>query len=189
MKKLVLMIATLVALTLTGCSPSQQAAESPGDSASLLEAFGLDGMTAAQIIDHLDRLSDAERPVDLMASVRTDELVLSAGQEEIALELPEDRYYLSVAPFIEQTHDCFYHSLTTCRGELPSAVVQLRATDSDGTVLVDQSATTYDNGFVGVWLPRALEGTIDVTYGDLRGQTAFSTAGDGPTCITTLQLA
>jgi hypothetical protein len=154
-----------------------------------LAAYDLDGLAADRIVDELDRLPLAERPDDLMASVRVDQLVLSDGQEELAMELPEDRFYVSVAPFVEQTHECFYHSLTTCTGELGGEEVQVTIVDDAGEVLVDEQATTYDNGFVGFWLPREVAGTIRVSYDGLEGEADFSTTDDGATCVTTLQLA
>jgi hypothetical protein len=157
--------------------------------AGKLAAYDLDGLEADQIVDELDRLPLAERPDDLMASVRVDQLVLSDGEDELAMELPTDRFYVSVAPFVDQTHECFYHSLTTCTGELGGEDVQVTIVDEAGEVLVDEQTTTYDNGFVGFWLPREVAGTIRVSYDGLEGEAEFSTTDDGATCVTTLQLA
>lgn len=187
-------------LVLAGCSTGTEpgAAETPADATAAgaasgverrLAAYDLDGLAADQIVDELDRFPLAERPDDLMASVRVDELVLSDGQEELAMELPQDRFYVSVAPFVDQTHECFYHSLTTCTGELGGEEVQVTIADDAGEVLVEEQTTTYDNGFVGFWLPREVAGTIRVSYDGLEGEVPFSTTDDGATCVTTLQLA
>ncbi|MDP9822944.1 hypothetical protein J2S59_002753 [Nocardioides massiliensis] len=72
--------------------------------------------------------------------------------------MPEDRFYLAVAPYVDQTHECFYHSLTTCLGELDSADVRVKIVDeANDEVLVDEVRTTFDNGFLGFWLPRDIE--------------------------------
>ncbi|MCK6211694.1 CueP family metal-binding protein [Georgenia sp. EYE_87] len=195
-----------VVLVLAGCSTGaepgtdetaeagQTAAAGTTEAASAgvevrLADYGLDGLAADRIVDELDRLPLGERPDDLMASVRVDELVLSDGQEELAMELPQDRFYVSVAPFVEQTHECFYHSLTTCTGELGGEEVRVTIVDDAGEVLVDEQTTTYDNGFVGFWLPREVAGTIRVSYDGLEGEADFATTDDGATCVTTLQLA
>ena len=157
--------------------------------AGKLAAYDLDGLEADQIVDELDRLGGADRPTDLMASIRPDELVFSDGQQELAMAMPEDRFYLSVAPYVDQTHECFYHSLTTCTGELGGEDVQVTIVDEAGEVLVEEQTTTYDNGFVGFWLPREVAGTIRVSYDGLEGEAEFSTTDDGATCVTTLQLA
>ena len=185
----------LTALALTGCSndaaqPAVVDAAAPStDTAPLLAEHGLDGMDTTAVIDRLDRLPLDERPTDLMASVRPDELVVSSGQDEIALDVPEDRFYLSVAPYVDQTHECFYHSLTTCKGELAGEEIAVEVVDeTNDEVIVDETMTTFDNGFVGLWLPRDIEGTLRVTYDGRTGETEIATDAEAPTCLTTLQL-
>lgn len=194
----------LLAVALTGCAaqtespkattPSSQTSASslgsvPAEAGPLLAEYGLEGMGTAQIIDYLDRLGGAARPQDLMASVRPNELVMSAGSAEFSLAIPDDRFYLSVAPYVDQTHDCFNHSLTTCTGELSSTDVQVQIVDrTNDDVLVDEARTTFDNGFTGFWLPRNIEGTLRITYDGKTAETDFTTNQDAPTCLTTIQL-
>ena len=178
--------AAALLLLVAACSPTAPTA--PSTQQGLLDEHGLAGQDGAQIVDRLDRLDLDERPSDLMASVRVDELVLSDEDDEMIVDLPEDRFYLSVAPYVETTHDCFYHSLTTCKGELGGEDVQVTVTDDAGEVLVDEEVTTFDNGFVGFWLPRDVSGTLDVEYDGKTATTDFGTSEDDPTCLTTLQL-
>src|SRR5690606_18291896 len=117
-------IALGAALVLAGCTPGDQAPEQ--EASALLEAHNLDDLQAVEIIDQLDRVAVAERATNLMASVRSDSLLITDGQEEVTLEIPEDRFYVSIAPYVSQTHDCYYHSLTTCVGELSQQEVDLR---------------------------------------------------------------
>ena len=192
--------AALMAVTLTGCAaqpggpttttPTSGAPARDADGAAqqLLADYGLEGMGTVEIIDELDRLGGADRPQDLMASVRPDELILSAGDDELSLEIPDDLFYLSVAPYVDQTHDCFNHSLTTCTGELASAEVQVQIVEADGNVLVDETRTTFENGFTGFWLPRDIEGTLRITSDGRTAKTDFTTHADAPTCLTTMQL-
>lgn len=169
---------------LVGCSSTD-----PSASNELLAEHGLNDKDAVQIIDELDRLGLNDRPSDLIASVRADELLVTDGDSEIALELPDDRFYLSVAPYLTKTHDCYYHSLTTCVGELGGQDVRVTVTDDAGTVLFANETTTFANGFIGLWLPRDVTGTIEVEYEGREGTARFSTGRDDPTCLTTLQLA
>lgn len=83
------MAAAALVLILAGCS----AADSPsvGTEASFLRAHGLNGMDAPEIVDHRERLGGADRPTDLMASVRPDQLLLTHGKRQVALAMPEDR--------------------------------------------------------------------------------------------------
>lgn len=193
MKKQLSVLAAAAALALAGCSSvsieQPSSATSPSADTELLTDNGLDGLDAEQVIDQLDRTPVEERATGLMASIRADELLLSDGQQEVALPLPEDRFYISIAPFVDQTHECFYHSLTTCTGELSAEDVQVTIVDDAGQVLVEETTTTYDNGFVGFWLPRDVGGTIRVSYDGRAGEVDFTTTDDGATCVTSLQLA
>ena len=179
------------ALLLTGCASDSEEHYSDATETSvqgLLEAHGLEGMDAVEMIDHLDRVPLAERPTDLIASVMPEQLVLASATEETALELPEDSFYLSIAPFTNQTHECHFHSLTTCVGEMSEEDVHVTITDESGEVLVDEQRTTFDNGFVGVWVPADTSGTIEISYNDMTGTTDFASDDEAATCITDLQL-
>ncbi|TRW46110.1 CueP family metal-binding protein [Georgenia yuyongxinii] len=199
MKKQLAVIVAGAALVLAGCSSvtiepaapatSPAPSSSPATDSTLLTDHGLDGLAAQQVIELLDKTPLDERATDLMASIRPDELLLSDGQEDVALPLPEDRFYVSIAPFVDQTHECFYHSLTTCTGELSGKEMQVTIVDDAGEVLVEETTTTYDNGFVGFWLPRDVDGTIRVSSEGREGEADFTTTDDGATCVTTLQLA
>lgn len=158
------------------------------EAAPLLAEHGLDGMSGKEIVDHLDRLGGEERPADLMASVRVDELIVSDGTDELAVALPEDEFYLSVAPYVDSTHECYFHSLTTCQGELTEADIEVTFTTTDGEVLLEESTTTFANGFAGFWLPRDVEGVLEVTHDGRTGEVPVATGDEDPTCLTTLQL-
>lgn len=164
-------------------------AEIPAEAETLLARYGLTAMDAVEVVDHLDRLGGDDRPTELMASVRANELVISSGEQEFNLGIPDDRFYLAFAPYVDQTHECFYHSLTTCRGELASTEIQVQVVDkANGEVLVDDTRSTFENGFVGLWLPPDMEGTLRVSYDGKTGEVDITTDDDAPTCVTTLQL-
>lgn len=170
----------------SAASPS--AGATSAEAAALLAAHNLTGRTPEQIIETLDR--DARpRPLPLSASVRTDEVILSDGATEVVLPLTSDRFYLSLAPYRTRTHDCFFHNLGTCQGELAGEQVHVTITDSEGVVLVDTDATTYANGFVAFWIPKGTQGTVTVTADGLTGEAPFSSNADGATCLTTLKIS
>lgn len=188
----VIAIAALT-LLLAGCGTDDSGSGSGGDQVSteeFLSEHGLDGMSAVEAIDHLDRLAVADRPSDLMASVYPDELVLAGEAQEVTFDLPKEKSYVSIAPYVNTTHDCFYHSLTTCRGELSNEEIDVQITDSaTGELLVDEQAMTFDNGFAGFWVPSDIAGTIDITHEGKSGSVELSTADDGATCITDIRLS
>lgn len=179
------------ALLFTACGEGggQSTGESEVSQQGLIQAHGLEGMGAVEIIDHLDRVPLSERHPELIASVLPDRLVLSSETKKMALELPEDSFYLSIAPFVDQTHECHYHSLTTCVGELRDEDVHVTISDSSGEVLVNEQHTTFSNGFVGVWVPAGTTGIIDISYEDMNGSIQFATDAEAATCITDLRLS
>ncbi|MGB4136693.1 MAG: CueP family metal-binding protein [Microbacterium sp.] len=188
-------LALMAALVLAGCSTtSTRPAPSPSAGqpvdVGFLADHGLDGLDAAEIIERLDTMPVGDRPADLIASVQPDALVLTDDQErETRLPIPDDEVYISVAPFREQTHQCHFHSLTTCLGELANTEVQLTLTDDAGDVLISETRQTYDNGFVGIWAPRGIEATLTIEHEGRIGSVTISTMSEAdPTCITTLQL-
>ena len=198
MKTQIAAVVLLAASLVTGCSaPSAAPATSPAypatsaspaaASGTVVERLGLQGKSAQQIVEQLDR-SQTQRPLDFKASVRPGELILGDETSEQTLAIPADSFYLSIAPYVTRTHECFFHSLATCQGELSGRTVEVTITDASGKVLADGPATTYTNGFVGYWLPRGITGTIEAKYEGKTATTPFATNDDSPTCLTTLKL-
>lgn len=179
---------TALLLLLSGCSTASTTAAGQQD---LVVEHDLQGLEAREVIDRLEATPVSERPTGLIASVQPEAVLLSdaEGNEE-RLPLPEDAFYLSVAPYLEQTHECHFHSLTTCRGELGNEDVTVRVvSDKDGSVVLDQTVRTQDNGFAGLWLPANMQSaTLTVEYEGRRASTPITTGADAPTCLTTLQL-
>ncbi|GAB3125543.1 CueP family metal-binding protein [Streptomyces calidiresistens] len=183
--------APLIAIALvTACTTPGPVTTGETDDVDWLGEYGLEGLDPREIIERLETLPVEERPEELMASIRTDALVLSddAGNETF-LDLPEDEFYISVAPYTDRTHDCHFHSLTTCLGELRNQDVDITVTDTtDGTVLLDGTVRTHDNGFAGIWLPRDIDATLTVEHADKTASIPVSTTDEDPTCVTTLHL-
>ncbi|MFF2830219.1 CueP family metal-binding protein [Cellulosimicrobium cellulans] len=178
------------ALVLTGCSGGSGGSAEPSALDALLDRHDLAGLSGQEVVDRLEGLETADRPTDLVASVRAAELVLADASYETTVPLPEDTFYLSVAPFVDETHECFYHSLTTCQGELADEPVSVTVVDAaTGEVLVEEDTTLGANGFVGLWLPRDVDAELRVEHEGRVGTTTVSTGADDPTCLTTLQLA
>lgn len=181
---------------LAGCtSQASTPAQAPETGSVATDTFFADhdlaGLDAAGIIERLDTMPVSDRPANLMASVQPDSLALTDNNDrEVALPIEGDEMYLSIAPYRDKTHDCYFHSLTTCLGELGNTELDLTLIAANGEVLIDETRTSYDNGFVGIWVPRDIEGTLTVRVGDESATAQISTKNpDGPTCITGMQLA
>ena len=190
---------SLLALAvLAGCStaaapvaqpePTVVAAE---DTGQFLAELGLEGLDAKAAIDRLDRLPQEQRPENFTAMVQPTQLVLADASGRTAnLPLPEGQYYLSAAPYVDQTHSCHFHSLTTCLGQLQGRQMEVKAVNAEtGEVLVDQGMETFDNGFIGLWVPRGITLDLEFTYQGKSAKTTVSTAGQSSaTCLTELRL-
>ena len=189
-RHLVRILTSLVAastLLLAACSTE---ADGNPPAAEVLSQYSLDGLGARELVEHLDTMPVVERTADFVASVRPDAIVVTGedGAEE-SVAMPADEFYLSIAPYAEQTHDCYFHSLTTCLGELSDEPIQVRVTDaSDGTVLIDEATRTYDNGFIGLWLPRDIEAEVVIEHDGRTGSETVRTGAEDPTCLTTLRI-
>ncbi|WP_147675098.1 CueP family metal-binding protein [Nigerium massiliense] len=153
----------------------------------VLNRHGLEGLDTKQIIERLDRTNEDRNQVS--GSVRGHELVLTDDQGTVTKALPEGQFYLSVAPFVSQTHDCFHHNLASCQGELVDKPLKVTITDQAGKKLVDEDVTTYDNGFAGFWLPADTIGTVQVSYDGKTGTAPFNSGADGASCMTDLRLS
>lgn len=178
----VLLATTL--LLVTGCA----AATPDSTTTDPLAAAGFPDQTIHQVIDELEATPVDDRRDDLIASVRPNAVLFTVdGGPETSVPL-EDEFYLSVAPYRNTTHDCYFHSLTTCVGELGDEPLHLTVVGDDGEVLLDEERTTNSNGFVGLWLPRDIDATLTITHENGSITTPISTGAEDPTCLTDLPL-
>jgi hypothetical protein len=176
MKKVILFISVLiVTFTLSACSSSSD-----------LESVGLDGMSGKDI---LTGVADGSIVVEGFGlSVYDDELVVILDDTRVSVDMPDDEFYLSVAPYKDTTHECAFHSATGCRGEMKQEEFFVEFIDLDGNVVISENMTSMSNGFIDLWLPRDIEGTLTITQGELSTSKVISTESGEPTCETTMQL-
>ncbi|GAA0593889.1 hypothetical protein GCM10009001_07610 [Virgibacillus siamensis] len=115
-------------------------------------------------------------------------IVNSKGKEKI-YELTGEKFFASIAPYVNQTHPCTYHSLTGCQGEMAKEEFTVYIKDRNGNVVVDKKMTSQDNGFIDLWVPRNENYSITITHKGKRVESQFSTFSDDPTCLTNMQLS
>lgn len=189
------MAAVLVAATLTtvSCAPgaSDRVDEEPAGSTSVVDsgAESLAALGAVELVAALERVPIVQRRSDLTVSVRPDRVILTDGDGETVVPAPDSQHYLSIAPYVETTHECYFHSLTTCTGELGGEEITLRIVNDDtGEIYIDQAVELEDNGFTGVWLPADVRATVMVTSALGAGTTSIATGDEDLTCLTSLRL-
>ncbi|QIK69645.1 hypothetical protein G7062_04735 [Erysipelothrix sp. HDW6C] len=156
-------------------------------SQAFLEHYKLADMNTVQLIDYLDG-SDV-KPEGLNAQITASKLILKDTQETVTLDISDELFYLSFAPYNDITHPCTDHVPTGCQGELVNRDFEVIVKDTLGTELFSGRVTTAKNGFAGIWLPRNTEGTITVTHYGQIATANISTFASDPTCLTTLHLS
>src|SRR5699024_8320626 len=53
------------------------------------------------------------------ASITSSQLIVTdENEEETSYDLPDDEFFVSIEPFVNETHECTIHSLTGCQGEM-----------------------------------------------------------------------
>ncbi|MBU5595495.1 CueP family metal-binding protein [Amphibacillus sp. MSJ-3] len=123
------------------------------------------------------------------ASITGTELIVTKDNgEENVYPLPEDDFFVSIAPFINQTHPCTFHNLTGCQGEMPEEEFEVTILDSEGNTVLDDKVNTLANGFFDLWLPRDETYHVTIRYEDKEVEAELSTFSEDPTCVTTMQL-
>src|SRR5690625_1074421 len=93
-------------------------------------------------------------PDNISASINSHQLIVQENDDEKIYDLPEDEFFVSIAPFISETHECAIHSLTSCQGELVEETFHVTVKAEDGDAIVDEEMETFANGFIDLWLPR-----------------------------------
>lgn len=126
---------------------------------------------------------------EVSASITSHELIVTdASNKKMTYELPEDEFFVSIAPFVNTTHPCAIHSLTGCQGELVEQQFQVYIEDEEGNVIIDESMKSFDNGFIDIWLPRNKTFQVMIEHDGKIANAVVSTFEGDNTCITTMQL-
>lgn len=147
----------------------------------------LSNLTVKQMVEKLDRI-DTEKD-DFSASITSRKLILADSFSSYDFDLPEDEFYLSIAPYETTTHPCSIHSLVSCSGEkVNESFLVSVVDDTTSTTLLEGTYMTGAKGFFGLWLPRDKNATVSVQYGELSASGSISTFDGDPTCLTTLHL-
>jgi hypothetical protein len=145
---------------------------------------GIDGKTAMAIANkwHMDK-------IDVVTFVTPDKVNFKFKDgETISIPLPDDAMMVSIAPYINKTHTCATHYISSCDAELKSTNIKVVAVTAGGKTLINKTMKTAPTGFLDLWLPR--NQVIDITV-SAKGKSATGeifTNRDSKTCETTLKL-
>lgn len=126
---------------------------------------------------------------DVSAIITSNELIVTDSENnKTTYDLPKDEFFVSIAPFVNTTHPCTNHSLTGCQGELVEKDFDVFIQDEDGNVVVDETMTSFENGFIDLWLPRDKKYQVKIEYNGKVAKSEISTFDGDNTCITSMQL-
>lgn len=122
-------------------------------------------------------------------SITSRELIVTEKNNKVnTYPLPADEFFVSIAPYRDQTHPCANHNLTGCQGEMEREEVKLLIKNEDGTTFMDQSVNTLSNGFIDLWLPRNAKYAVTIKQDGKIAESEITTFDGDNTCITTMQL-
>lgn len=159
----------------------------PKGTDKILKQLNIETKDIKEVVTNLDLRID--EPSNVGARITGDKLYLYDNDKEYSLDLPEDSFFVSIAPYINEVHPCTIHNLVTCRGEIYNQAMKVRVVDENNQIIVDEVKVTQDNGFIGLWLPKDINATLRVEYDGLVVELPISTYSESDTCITTpLQL-
>lgn len=125
---------------------------------------------------------------DVTASITSHELIVADNGKETSFDLPSEEFFVSIAPFVEVTHECAIHSLTGCQGELVEKDFDVYIQDEEGNVVLDETIASLENGFIDLWLPRDQTFQVKIEHEGKTVESEISTFKGDNTCITTMQL-
>lgn len=70
-----------------------------------LSACAYDKLSDSDIKELVHHYSTEDFADDVQATITATELIVTEGNKETTYALPEDDFFLSIVPFVKQTHD------------------------------------------------------------------------------------
>ena len=123
------------------------------------------------------------------AAINSHQLIVTkSDKSQVTYDLPEDEFFVSIAPYIDQTHPWQTHSLTGCQGELVEEEFDVLIEDEDGNIILDEKVTSQANGFIDLWLPRDKTLQVSISQDGKAAKQELTTFKGDDTCVTTMQL-
>lgn len=167
----------LPALGLVGCG-------SDGPHGLESQLVGLDGAEALALANEWRA---TEPTVGTRLTADAVEFTLPGGTQ-VLVPLPAETMVLAVAPYVDSTHECEIHAVSGCTGEMAGVTMWVHAETADGTVLIDETMTAMENGFVELWLPRDSEIDLTIVGEGLAATQRVTTYATSKTCIADMRL-
>lgn len=154
------------------------------DEFKFYEEFGLNINDQESLINDLENKNYNQ---EISASISDKQIFIYHKNEEYEIMLKDDLFYVSLAPYINQTHGCYTHSLTGCQGELIDKDFLVKIFDEEDNLLEEKTINSGSDGFFGLFLEKGITYKIIVEYEGLN--TSYDIiANTDQTCFTGGQL-
>jgi hypothetical protein len=129
-----------------------------------------------------------EQLTELNSSLVGIQSMLSGWKDEDHVVASDSWYFMSIAPYQNDTHDCYYHILA-CKAEMVNTHVSYSIEEVGGSFVTQGVGVTGSNGFMDLYLQRNKTYRISVVIGELEGEVTVTTFPGSPTCITNLKIS
>jgi hypothetical protein len=129
----------------------------------------------------------AKAPVQSFVTPKAIEFKFEADRKA-SVTLPKDQMVVAIAPYINRTHPCKTHFMSSCQGEMIKQAVKVNVQSANGKTVFVGTVNTLENGFLELWLPRELNLVIHLEALGKKVSGQISTFASSDTCVTTLRL-
>jgi hypothetical protein len=120
------------------------------------------------------------------SSLISTQAMLSGWKENNQTVASESWFFISVGPYQNETHRCYYHTLG-CEAELKNEQLSYIIQDVDGSFILQGEGNTGINGFLDLYLPLNKIYRISINVKGLEGEATITTFPESLSCITTLK--
>ncbi|MDY0278209.1 MAG: CueP family metal-binding protein [Acholeplasma sp.] len=156
-----------------------------GDELKFYEEYGLNIEDQESLINDLENKNFNQ---EISASISDQSIFIYHKNKEYEIMLQEDLFYVSLAPYINQTHGCYTHSLTGCQGELIDIDFLVKIYNEEDFLLEEKTINSGSDGFFGLFLQKGVTYKIIVEYEGLSTSYDINAFTD-QTCFTGGQLS
>ncbi len=111
-----------------------------------------------------------------------------------SIPIPANKFFISIAPWVNFSHPCTDHVPTGCTGEMINEDMHLFIKDLEtGQIINSGKVNTGNDGFIDVWLSSNSSYDINIHYRNnsgklMQAREQISTFKSDRTCITSMQL-
>lgn len=184
MKKKIMILGTLTAVSVL--SVLIYASLQNNEDELLIHRIGSD-LDGPGIIDLLTEWTQNGVVIQSWVNDVSANAVFSEG-ESISFPLDQDQMYIAVAPFLDFTHPCYDHYLSSCSGELKNREMMITLINAEGSVVEERQILTAGNGFFEIWIDRDAVYTLEIQMDGVSGSGTVSGIAGSRTCVTDIQL-